>query len=88
MKTIRWTLEKAKLVKEIRNIDFERVASLIISNNIQDIRDVPNRINQKMFILNYDGYAICVLFVTTQNEIFIKTAYKSRKLNKKMRGEL
>ena len=88
MKTIRWNLEKAKLIQEMRNIDFERIATMINNSHIYKIMDVPNRINQKMFVLDYDGYAVCVPFFITENEIFIKTVYRSRKCTKMLRGKV
>ena len=51
-----------------------------------DIREVPSRPNQKMFILDYDDYIVCVPFVEEPNKIFLKTAYKNRKTNKLLKG--
>jgi NAD(P)H-nitrite reductase large subunit len=81
MKKVNWNVEKEQLLKETRNIDLERVATMIEDNEILGVYDVPSRPGQKMFAVNYDGYAICVPFVENEEEIFIKTAYNSRKLS-------
>ncbi len=43
---------------------------------------VPSRKEQKMFLLDYDDYIVCVPFVESAQKIFIKTAYRNRKVNK------
>jgi len=87
MKLIRWNLDKAKKLKDLRNIELEYIATLIAENKYFGVADVKNRPGQKMFILDYDNYVICVPFVETANEIFIKTAFRNRKLNKQIKGD-
>jgi hypothetical protein len=82
MKTVNWNLEKAKLVKDTRNIDFDRIAVMIEEKEMLGVYDVPSREGQKMFVLDYDDYLVCVPFVENEREIFIKTAFRSRKLTK------
>jgi hypothetical protein len=85
MKTVNWNLEKAQLIKETRGIDMDRVATLIEEGKIQRVHDVPSRPGQKMFVIEYDNYMLSVPFVENEQEIFIKTAYRNRKLNKFIR---
>ena len=63
----------------------DRVAIMIEEGKIQRVHDVPSRPGQKMFVMEYDNYMISVPFVENEQEIFIKTAYKSRKLNRFIR---
>jgi hypothetical protein len=85
MKKINWNEEKALLLKETRQIDFNELAAIIEEKNFFGVFSVPNRKEQKMFILDYNNYIICVPFVETEHEIFLKTAYRNRKLNKAQR---
>ena len=85
MKIINWNKEKAIKLKNDRNIELEKIAVLISEKQFLCILEIPTRQNQKMFLLEYDDYAVCVPFVETENEIFIKTAFRNRKLNKQFR---
>ena len=42
----------------------------------------PGYPNQKIYILDIDGYAVVVPFIETDEEIFLKTAFPSRKHTK------
>jgi len=87
MKAIRWNLEKAALLKETRGIEFEKIAVLIEEGHVLGVADVPSRENQKMFLVDYDDYLVCVPFVETDAEIFLKTAYRNRKFNKTLKED-
>jgi hypothetical protein len=85
MKKIVWNLAKAEIIENSmsrRNLSFERCVVAIQNNGILDIVVNPssNHPNQKMYVLNIDNYAICVPFVETENEIFLKTIFPNRKL--------
>lgn len=82
MKKINWNEEKALQLKKMRQIDFHEVAVMIEEKKFLGVFTVPSRKEQKMFVLDYDNYLVCVPFVETEHEIFLKTAYRSRKLNK------
>lgn len=82
MKQVRWNFEKAAQLKRERGLEFERVAVLIEENQYIAVVDVPSRPGQKMFLLDYNEYIVCVPFVENEEEIFLKTAYKNRKINK------
>ncbi len=85
-KRVEWNIEKAKKLKEERCIDIEFISIMIEESKYLDIREVPSRPHQKMFILDYDDYIVCVPFVEDEQKIFIKTAYRSRKTNKLYKG--
>ena len=79
MNYLNWDLDKNEILKVTRGISFEEIAILIGSNEILGIEVNPGRANQKIYILNIDNYAVVVLFVETDNEIFLKTVFPSRK---------
>ncbi len=87
MKHIRWNFEKAERLKHERGLEFERIAILIEENQYIAVAAVPSRSEQEMFVLYYDEYIVCVPFVENEEEIFLKTAYKNRKLNKRNKKE-
>jgi len=82
-KVVRWDNEKNAFLKKERGIGFEMIESAIEDGEILDIIDHPSRPNQKIFVLEVDQYIVSVPFVETDTEIFLKTLFKSRKLNKK-----
>jgi hypothetical protein len=86
MKTVRWNPEKAQKLKEIRGIDFNRIAVMIEERELLGVIEVPSRTGQEMFLLDYDDYIVCVPFIESDHEIFLKTAYRNRKLNKTVKG--
>lgn len=87
MKLIKWNLEKAQRLENERNIKLERIAVLISEKKFFGILDVSSRPGQQMFILDYEDYTVCVPFVESESEIFIKTAFRSRKINKQIKGK-
>jgi len=90
MKYLNWNIEKGKILKKERGITFEEIAILIESEQIIGIEENPGHPNQKIYILEIDNYAIIVPFVENEDEIFLKTAFPSRKYTKKfgLKGEL
>ncbi|MEZ4566983.1 MAG: toxin [Desulfobacterales bacterium] len=70
-------------MKREREISFEEIAYLIESGQIIGIEENPGHPNQKMYVLEIDEYAIIVPYVEKNNEIFLKTAFPSRKYTKK-----
>lgn len=87
MKLIRWNLDKANKLRIERNIELERIAVLISEKKFFGVLDVSSRPGQQMFILDYEDYTVCVPFVESEREIFIKTAFRSRKINKQLKGK-
>jgi len=90
MKYLNWSLKKNEILKAKRGISFEQIAFLIESGHILDIEENPTRPNQKIYVLEIEGYAVIVPFVEKGNEIFLKTAFPSRKYTKRygLKGEL
>jgi len=89
MKYLNWNSEKNELLKRERGISFEEIAYLIESGLVIGIEENPVYLNQKMYVLEIDNYAIIVPYVENDDEIFLKTAFPSRKYTRKygLKGE-
>jgi len=89
MKYLNWSPEKNEILKAERGISFEEIALLIESGHILGIEENPRRSNQKIYILEIENYAFIVPYVENDDEIFLKTAFPSRKYTKKygLKGE-
>ena len=89
MKYLNWSNEKNEILKTERGISFEEIAFLIESGQILGIEENPGRSNQKIYILEIDNYAFIIPFVEKDNEIFLKTAFPSRKYTRRygLKGE-
>jgi len=83
MKYFNWSTEKNEVLKRERDISFEEITYLIESGQILSVEENPARPDQKIYILKIDNYAVVVPFVETENEIFLKTAFPSRKYAKR-----
>ncbi|MDA9129103.1 toxin [Candidatus Gracilibacteria bacterium] len=85
MKIINWNKEKGNtLLQDITRgtLTFEDCAKLIkAQQHVGDIQN-PTRENQRIFIVKHEGYVYAVPYIENKTEIFLKTIYKSRKLNK------
>jgi uncharacterized DUF497 family protein len=90
MKYLSWNPEKNEILKRERGLSFEETAFLVESGQIIGIEKSPKRPNQKIYILEIDNYAVVVPFVKNEKEIFLKTAFPSRKYTKQygLKGNL
>ena len=82
VKYLNWDKDKNEILKKERGISFEEIAYLIESGNIITIEENPSRPNQKIYVLEIDGYIVIVPFVENESEIFLKTAFPIRKYTK------
>jgi uncharacterized DUF497 family protein len=89
MKYLNWNPEKNEILKRDRGISFEEIACLIEAGQVIGIEENIEHPNQKMYVLAIDNYAIIVPCVENDDEIFLKTAFPSRKYTKKygLKGE-
>ncbi len=80
---------KNEILKRERGMSFEEIAHLIVSGQVIGIEENPGYPNQRMYVLEIDNYAIIVPYVENDDEIFLKTAFPSRKFTKKygLKGE-
>lgn len=89
MRIFKWNAEKNELLLRERGITFEEVVQKIESGAKVIETDHPNKSkypNQKILIVDVEGYAYLVPCVVTEEEIFLKTIIPSRKATKKYLG--
>ena len=82
MKTFRWGPEKNEQLKRERGISFEQMVVAIEAGGLLDILAHPNTAKypqQKILVVNSDGYAYLLPFVEEEDHYFLKTAIPSRK---------
>ena len=82
MKYLNWNSEKNEILKRERGITFEEIAYMIETGQIIGVEENPGRSNQKLYILEIDNYAVIIPFIENDKEIFLKTAFPSRKYTK------
>ena len=90
MKVFKWNAEKNEILARERGITFEEIVQKIASGAKVIQTDYPNKKkypNQKILIVDVDGYAFLVPCVIDKNEYFLKTIIPSRKATKKYLGE-
>jgi len=89
MKMFRWNAEKNEILARERGITFEEIVQRIESGAKVIETDHPNKDkypNQKILIIDVEGYAYLVPCVIDKNEYFLKTIIPSRKATKKYYG--
>ena len=85
MKQYDWDQEKNEWLLLERGITFEEIVYHLRHGGILDAMEHPNQDrypNQRIFIVNVEGYACLVPFVETEDTIFLKTIIPSRKMTK------
>lgn len=89
MKYFDWDPEKNGALCAQRSITFEEIVFSIMHGGLLDILEHPNRQrypNQRVFIVEVDGYAHLVPFVETEDTVFLKTIIPSRKMTHRYLG--
>ncbi len=86
MKLFRWNLEKDEYLKETRGIGFDEVVFWIESGGVLSIEKNSSKKYpaQEIMIVEIRNYAFVVPFVETEDEVFLKTIFPSRKATKKI----
>jgi hypothetical protein len=89
VKRYKWNEDKNEWLKRVRRISFEEVLFHISNGDLLDVLEHPNQgryPNQKLFVVDVEGYAVIVPFVEDEEVIFMKTIIPSRKLTKRYLG--
>ncbi len=82
-----WDDEKNIKLQVERGISFDEISEIILRKEYLDILENPSRPSQQIFVIRLNDYIYSVPFVIDkQSNIILKTAFPSRKLNKKYRG--
>jgi len=90
MKPINWNPTKNQQIIAERGISFEDVVFYLQQGELLDDIEHPNGDkypDQRVFVINIDGYVHLVPYVENQKEIFLKTVIPSRKATKQYLGE-
>ena len=85
MKHYDWNEEKNEWLRLVRGITFEEIVYHLQKGGLLDAIEHPNKKrypNQRIFIVNVEGYVCLVPFVETDDSIFLKTIIPSRKMTK------
>lgn len=77
---VRFDKDKAKKIKEERNIDLAEIAKKIEKGQIIGVAPNKNRIWQVDFAIMYNNYPILCPCEIEEKGFFLRTAYPSRKL--------
>lgn len=89
MTIFKWNAEKNEILVRERGITFEEIVQKIESGVKVIETNHPNKSkypDQKILIIDIDGYAYLVPCVINENEYFLKTIIPSRKATKKYLG--
>ena len=78
MTEIRWNALKSERLKKTRGVSFEE----IVTANFVGIKKHPSKAAQNLLLFEFNNYIWVVPFVRTDEEIFLKTIYPSRKYTK------
>jgi len=82
MRIFKWDEQKNDWLKRERGISFEQVVFCIEEGKLLDIVRHPNRKKykgQRLYILDIDGYAFVVPYVESEEYVFLKTVFPSRR---------
>lgn len=83
-KFIEWNAEKAQKLWEERGISFNEIMEKLKSGDFKvcPVDNQKDHKGQKIFLVEIDNYIHRVPYVETENGVFLKTAFKSRKHQK------
>jgi uncharacterized DUF497 family protein len=90
MRKFKWNVEKNEQLAKQRGITFEEIMERIESGVKVFDTEHPNKKkypNQRILIVELDGYAYMVPYVVDKDEFFLKTIIPSRKATKKYFGD-
>jgi len=80
-----WSEPKNRLLKELRDVNFEEVLLAIDEGRLLDVvphHNLDKYPNQKLFIIRIRGYIYYVPFVEDEEKVFLKNIVPSRKYQK------
>ncbi len=89
MKPFNWSHIKNQQLIEDRQISFEDILFFIQKDRLLDDTEHPNKAkdpNQRVFVVEIDGYAYLIPYIESDEEIFLKTIILSRKATRQYLG--
>jgi hypothetical protein len=90
MKYFDWNIRKNEKLKKERHVSFEIMVAQIEAGKILDVIEHPNKErypDQKMYVLEYEGYAYLVPFVEDEEKVFLKTIIPNHRATKQYLSE-
>jgi hypothetical protein len=78
----RWSEARNERLKVERGIRFEEIVKAIEGGGLLGVLEHPNRVrypNQRVFIVEFEGYTYLVPFIEARESCFLKTIIPSRK---------
>jgi hypothetical protein len=87
-KRIEWSEEKNIKLQAERNLSFEAIVIALEQGKLIDIVSNPSKHypHQNVLIVEIDNYLVLVPFVEDDEKVFLKTAFRSRKMTKNTLG--
>lgn len=84
MKRIEWSEDKNKQLQEERGLSFEAIVIALEQGKLIDIVPNPssNHKHQNVLVVEVDEYLVLVPFVEDEEKLFLKTAFRSRKITR------
>ena len=82
MKLFDWNNNKNDWLKWERGVGFEDVLVALQDNRLLDVLANKKYLKQKIYVIEITGYVYLCPFVETEEKIFLKTIYPSRKATK------
>ncbi len=89
MRTFTWNAEKNETLEKKRGITFEEIVEMMEAGAYTLEVDHPNKKkypNQRILVVDVDGYAYILPFVKDGEDYFLKTIIPSRKATKQYLG--
>ena len=90
MKNFDWSPEKNEQLIRERGISFEEVVFALMNDSLLDDMKHPNTVkypDQRLFVVDIDGYAYLVPYVESGETYFLKTVIPSRKATNRSIGD-
>jgi len=85
MKIFSWNPEKNRQLQQERGISFEEIVFYIENGGLLDVLEHPNQTKyqrQRLYVVAINEYAYIIPFVDSEEGIFLKTIFPSRKYTK------
>jgi hypothetical protein len=82
MKPFSWNADKNRWLKRERRVSFEQIVLAIENDCLITVVDHPDQSKypgQKIAVVEINDYAYAVLYIETEERLFLKTIFPSRK---------
>jgi uncharacterized DUF497 family protein len=83
---ITWDESKNNKLKKLRNLSFEMVLAAIDDKKIladEKHKNTKEYNHQRILVVEIDNYAVVVPYVIINDEIFLKTMFRDRKMQRR-----